>query len=62
MNNKAKALLLGVLSFISTILKDLLALPMPNMLIATLCIVIILIVVTFCVICLLVVNKKNSFD
>lgn len=61
MNNKAKALLLGVLSFINTILKDLLALPMPNMLIATFCIVIILIVVTVCVICMLTVYKKNSF-
>lgn len=58
MNTKYVAWLENVLPFIG-FLRDFIALPMANMLIATLCIVAILLVGTFC---WTVINKKNSLD
>lgn len=59
MNKKYSALLLQVILSTVTLLRDFLMLPMPTMLIAALCIVIILLVGTICAICLIAINKKT---
>ncbi|EOS7786643.1 hypothetical protein FAD87_RS14185 [Enterococcus hirae] len=61
MNDKYMALLLELIPLIDTILRIFLALPSSDKLISTICLVTLMLTVTFCAICWNLINKKNPF-
>ncbi|GMB97470.1 hypothetical protein K2D_04860 [Enterococcus hirae] len=62
MNSNFWPLMLKILPLIAPALRDFLALPVLNMLVATLCLVVIIVIIMICAICWKLINRKNPFS